>query len=171
MPVLKLHFPKELVDPENFEDLLLEVNKEIPEEGNKFKSREDWMRSLLRNYAVASINSYQRWVATKYLPTTTRPIQVPELDLWEGDPEGLDDGNEGELVSLTIGELQYKYLKTATMWENTYQREIVKSVIEHKNVACLARFILLNSLLQVQAKVDEEKLKEEEQEILKEEKT
>ena len=163
MPVLKLHFPEELVSPESFEDLLLQVNKDP---GANFKSRDEWMRTLLRNYTVASINGLRRWETTRYITTQTGQIHVPTLKFWEGDVEGLDDGEEGGLITIPIGKLQYEYLQTVTKWENSYQKEIVKSGIEHRSVAALARFILLNSLLQAQVQVDEEKLKEEEREVL-----
>jgi len=166
MPVLKLHFPEDLASTENVEDLLLQVNKDP---AANFKSRDEWMRTLLRNYVVASINSLRRWETTRYLPTLTGQTHVPTLKFWEGDVEALDDGEEGMLLSITIGKLQYDYLKTCVAWENTYQREILKSSMEHKSVAALARNTILNALLQAQAKVDEEKLKEEEREILKEE--
>lgn len=166
MPVLKLHFPEELVSQENFEDIFLQVNKDP---GANFKSRDEWMRTILRNYTVASINSLRRWETTRYIATLTGQVHVPTLKFWEGDVEGLDSGEEGSLVGITIGKLQYEYLQTATRWENTYQKEILKSSVEHKSVAALARFVLLNALLQAQAKVDEEKLKEEEREILAEE--
>lgn len=163
MPLLKLHFPEELVSSETFEDLLLHINKDP---AANFKSRDEWMRTLLRNYTIASINGLRRWETTRYITTTTGRIHVPTLELWEGDVEGLDDGEEGALVNIPIGKLQYEYLQTVTTWENSYQKEIVKSGIEHRSVAALARFILLNSLLQAQSKVDEERLKEEEREIL-----
>lgn len=151
---------------ENVEDLLLQINKD-PEAN--FKSRDEWMRTLLRNYTVASINSLRRWETTRYITTLKGQVHLPTLKLWEGDVEGLDDGEEGALVGITIGKLQYDLLQTVTRWENTYQREIVKSDIEHGCVAALARSIILTSLFQAQAKVDEERLKEEEREILKEE--
>lgn len=165
MPVLKLHFPEDLASTENVEDLLLQVNKDP---AANFKSRDEWMRTLLRNYAVASMNSLRRWETTRYLITLTGQAHVPTLKFWEGDVEALDDGEEGMLLSITIGKLQYDYLKTCVAWENTYQREILKSNVEYKDVAALARNTILNALLQAQAQVDEERLKEEEREILKE---
>lgn len=170
MPVLKLHFPEELVNKENMEDLLLEVNRDIQEEAKKFKSRASWMTMLLRNYALASVNSLRRWETTRYLPTKEgQPIYVPDLAFWVGDVEGLDDGAKGTEVELHIGKLQYTYLGKACVWENTYQREVLKSVVEHRTVAALARSIILNALLFAQSKIDEERLKAEEEEILKEE--
>ena len=166
MPLLKLHFPEELVGTENFEDVLLQVNKDP---AANFTSRDEWMRALLRNYTVTSMNSLRRWETTRYIPSQTGQIHVPTLDFWEGDVEDLDDGEAGSPVFIPIGNLQHDYLKTCVAWENTYQREILKSGVEHKSVAALARYILLNALLQAQAQVDEEKLKEEEREILKEE--
>jgi len=163
MPVLKLHFPEELVSAENFEDVLLQVNKDPAAD---FKNRDEWMRALLRNYTVTSMNSLRRWETTRYIPSLAGQMHVPTLDFWEGDVEGLDDGEEGSQVFIPIGNLQHGYLKTCVVWENTYQREILKSGVEHKSVAGLARYILLSSLLQAQAQVDEEKLKEEEREIL-----
>ena len=163
MPLLKLHFPEDLVNPESFEDILLQINKEP---AASFKSRDEWMRTLVRNYTVASINGLRRWETTRYVSTLAGRIHVPTLKFWEGDVEDLDDGEEGGLITIPIGKLQYEYLQTVTKWENSYQKEIVKSGIEHRSVAALARYILLNSLLQAQAKVDEEKLKEEEREVL-----
>jgi len=165
MPLLKLHFPEELVSTENFEDVLIQVNKDPAAD---FKSRDEWMRALLRNYTVTSMNSLRRWETTRYIPSQTGQMHVPTLDFWKGDVENLEDGEEGGLITIPIGALQYGYLKTCVAWENTYQREILKSGVEHKSVAGLARYILLNALLQVQAKVDEGKLKEEEREILEE---
>lgn len=164
MPVLKLHFPEVLASTENVEDILLQVNKDP---AANFKSRDEWMRALIRNYVVASMNSLRRWETTRYLPTLTGQTHVPTLKFWEGDVEALDDGEEGMLISITIGKLQYDYLKTCVAWENTYQREVIKSNVEYKDVAALAHTTILNALLQIQAKVDEERLKEEEREILK----
>jgi len=163
MPVLKLHFPEELIGTENFEDILLQVNKDPSAD---FKSRDEWMRTLLRNYTVTSMNSLRRWETTRYIPSQSGQMHVPTLDFWEGDVENLEDVEEGALVSIPIGNLQYGYLKTCVKWENTYQREILKSSVEHRSVADLARYILLNALLQVRALVDDEKLKEEEREVL-----
>lgn len=168
MPVLKLHFPREYVDKESFEDILLQINKQMGDQG-KFKRRDDWMRSLLRNYAVNSISSLNRWETTKLIPTAAGgAISLPNLNLWKGDVDGLEDGAEGESVNLLVGKLQYEYFKRVVAWENTYQREIQKSDIEHKNVAALARFVILHAMLAVQAKVDEERLLEEEK-VLQEE--
>lgn len=169
MPLLKLHFPEEIVNPENFEDVLLQINKTIPDSSLKFKSREAWMRALLREYAVASMTSFRGWETTRYISTQKGPLHIPELDFWEGDVESLDDEEEGAPVFITIGKLQHGFLKTAVKWENTYQKEILKSGIEHKSVAALSRHIILTALLQAQAKVDEETMKEEEREILEEE--
>jgi len=167
MPVLKLHIPEDLISSENIEDLLLQINKDPKAD---FKSRDELMRALIRNYTLSSLNSLRRWETTRYIPSLTgQPIHVPTLDFWEGDVEGLEDGEEGGLISIPIGTLQYGYLKTVVKWENTYQREILKSNMEHKSVAALARHVILDTLLQAQIKVDEEKMKEEEREILEEE--
>jgi len=168
MPVLTLHFPKELMDEEFLEDLLLHVNKKAEDQA-RFKRRDDWMRAVLRGYLVNSLDSLSRWKATKILPTVTGGmISVPILTFWEGDPDGLDDGAEGERVNLLVGNLQYTLFKKAVAWENTYQREILKSVVEHKNVAALARFIIINAMLTVQTKIDEERLLEEEKALQEE---
>lgn len=150
------------MDRESFEDFLLQVNKQAGGQIN-FKNLNDWMKSLLRNYAINSITSLNRWETTKLIPTAAGgAISVPDLKFWKGDADGLEDGAEGEQVNLMVGKLQYEYLKRAVAWENTYQHEILKSEIEHKNVAALARFIILHAMLAVQAKIDEERLLEEE---------
>lgn len=165
---MKLHFPREYVDKESFEDFLIQVNKQSGGQGN-FRNLDDWMRSLLRNYALNSVSSLNRWETTKLIPTATGgAIRVPELTFWKGDAEGLEDGAEGEPVNLMVGKLQYEYLKRAVAWENTYQKEIQKSEIEHRNVAALARFVILHAMLAVQVKVEEEKLIEEEKALQKE---
>ena len=173
MPTLKLHLPEELLTKENKEDLLTFINKNIREEGKKFKDFSSFLRGIIRGFAVGSRQTFTQWKSTGRIILPDGKFLVnPDLKLWQGDGvEELDDGLLGKLYPLTIGGLQYKYLQKAVAWENTYQREVLKSGVEHKNVAVLTQTLVLQQLLELQAQIDEEKLKLEEEEILKEEKT
>ena len=170
MPTLKLHLPEELLTEENKEDLLTFINKNIPEQEKKFKDFSSYLRSIIRGFAVGSRQTFTQWKSTWriILPDQTMTV-IPNLKLWQGDGvEGLDDGLKGKLYPLTIGGLQYKYLQNAVAWENTYQREVLKSGIEHKNVAVLTQTLVLQQLLMLQGRIEEEKLRLEEEELLKE---
>lgn len=170
MPTLKLHFPKEFLTSENKEDLLTFINKEIPEKSNQFKDFTSWMRGVLRGYAAGSMQSLRHWrsTGTVVIPPN-QMFKRPDLKMWQGDGIGvLDDGLEGEVYPLTIGSLQFEYLEKAVVWENTYQREVLESEIEHKNVGALAQNLILTQLLQAQRMIDEEKLRLEEEKLAEE---
>ena len=170
MPTLKLHLPEELLTEENKEDLLTFINKTIPEQDKRFKDFSSYLRGIIRGFAVGSRQTFTQWKSTGriILPDQTMMVN-PDLKLWQGDGvEGLDDGMLGKVYPLTIGGLQYEYLKKAVAWENTYQREVLKSGIEHKNVAELSQTLVLQQLLMLQAQIEEEKLKLEEEALLKE---
>lgn len=170
MPTLKLHLPEELLTTENKEDLLTFINKNIGEEGKKFKDFSSYLRGIIRGYAVGSRQTFTQWKSTGRIMLPGNQMLVnPDLKLWQGaGVGGLDDGLEGKPFPLTIGGLQYEYLKNAVAWENTYQREVLKSGVEHKNVAVLTQSLVLQQLLELQAKIDDEKLKLEEEELMKE---
>jgi hypothetical protein len=163
MPVLKLHFPSEMVDHENFEDVLTFTNKNIQGDGDTFKSRTSWMRNVLRTYAILSNNNRRRWESNKTMVIEGKSKKMPDLKIWKGSTSGdLEDGFDGELIGLNIGDLQYKYLQRAVEWENTFQTEINRSDRVFANVAELSQNIILNQLLTVWSQVDEEKMRLEE---------
>lgn len=165
MPVLKLHFPEDLVSRENFEDILINVNKNR-EKKDQFKNRKTWMRDVLRNYSVASDANYRRWKSTKTINTGAGTRHLPDLKLWEGDDlDELDDGFEGTLFELEVGKLQFKYLIKSVVWENTWQREIIRSGIELSNVAQLCQSRILEAIIQLNQVILMERMKEEEADI------
>jgi len=169
MPTLILHLPEELVNEESFEDILMQINRDVGGPP-KFKSRAEYLAAALRAYAIGSITSLREWEARRYVKTPTgQMVSAPELTFWQGNPDGTNDDAEGVEVKVPIGKLQYDYLRRAVAWENTYQREIAKTELSFKNVAELARFVLVSSLLEVQAKLDEQRMIEEEREAQKEE--
>jgi len=171
MPTLILHLPEELVDPENFEDLLMLVNRDIGE-AQRFKTRAEYLSAVLRGYTVSSMTTLRDWETNRHVRTPAgQTIRVPELVFWQGNPDGTNDGQEGAEIKVPIGKLQHDYLRRTVAWENTYQREIAKTEIEFKNVAALARFVLVSALLQAQAKLDEQRMIEEEREAKEEEPT
>jgi|GEM_PF-4965237 len=167
MPTLKLHFPEEFLTEENKEDLLVFVNKEIPEKDRQFKDFTAWMRGILRQYAAGSMQSFRHWKSTGTIRIP--PVQMltkPDLKLWKGDGiKERDDGMQGKPYPLVIGGLQLKYLTKAVVWENTYQLKVIESGLEHKNVAALAHYLIMTAILQAQRAVDEEKLRLEEEEL------
>jgi len=167
MPTLKLHLPEELLTEENKEDLLQFVNKEISEKDKQFKDLTSWMRAVLRDYAAGAMQTFRHWKSTGTVGTPDRKtITLAKDRLWQGDGiDVLEDGLEGKEYPLTIGGLQYEYLKTAVAWENTYQREVFKSELEHKNVARLAQYLITSTLLQLQRGIDEEKMSVEEEKL------
>ena len=170
MPTLKLHLPEELLTEENKEDLLQFINKEITEKEKQFKDLASWIRAVLRDYAVGATQSYRQWKSTGNVGTPDRKvIKLDKAMLWQGDGiEELEDGADGKPFPVTIGGLQFEYLKQAVAWENTYQRVVFKSGLEHKNIAALARHLILASILQLQREIDEEKLKLEDESLQKE---
>jgi len=171
MPTLILHLPGDLVEKENFEDILMQVNRDVGDP-QKFKSRADYLSAVLRTYAITSLTSLRDWESNRVVRSPQgKMIRVPELKFWEGNPDGTNDGQEGAEVKVPVGKLQYDYLRRAVAWENTYQREIAKTEFEFKNVAELSRFVLISALLQAQAKLDEQRMIEEEREAQAEEPT
>ncbi len=174
MTVLKLHFPTEIINVEGFEDILAFINKNLGIE-NQFNNRSSWMRHIIRTYAILSNSNRRRWESNGVITVDGKPAKRPDIKLWIPDPNisgsigDLDDGFNGELIELNIGDLQYSYLKRAVEWENTYLREIVKSNRIYHNVATLAQNIVLNRLLALWSQVDEERMKLEELEFRDEE--
>jgi hypothetical protein len=167
MPTLKLHLPEELLTDENKEDLLAFINKNIEEKDKQFKDLTSWIRALLRDYATGAMQTYRQWKSTGTVGTPDRKtVSLSSIKLWQGDGvDVLEDGLEGKEYPLTIGGLQYDYLKNAVAWENTYQREVLKSELEHKNVARLAQYLVVSSLLQLQRVIDTEKMSIEEEKL------
>ena len=159
-----------MVDNEGFEDVLTFINKNRDDE-NQFTSRSAWMRHIVRTYAILSNNNRRRWESNGTLIVDGRVTKKPDLKLWIPTPHvpgtvgDLDDGLSGELVGLSIGDLQYSYLKRAVVWENTFQKEISRTSTIYHNVAILAQNIVLNQLLVLWSQVDEEKMNLEESKL------
>ena len=164
--ILRLHFPEEIINPENVEDILTLINEGVEPKTDKHKSIISWMRSVLRNYALAMKSHRERWISTKELTIDGKRKSYPELNLWEGENiDKLDDDKGGVLVKLPVGNLQYSWLKLGVIWENTIQQEVNKTDILYNNVAELAYRIIFNALMVIQTRIDSEKLKLEEEEF------
>ena len=168
MPVLKLHFPDDLIDRESFDDLLTYANEGITEKGKQFKNRMQYLRQILRDYTTATDAGLRRWEVNKVLNIQGKSVSRPDLKLWSGPDTSKLEGGEGVLLTLNIGKLQLKYLERALIWENTFQDRILSSNIIHINVAELAHFVLTNAILDLQRRVLDEQLKLEEAELLAE---
>jgi hypothetical protein len=160
-----------MVEHDKFEDVLAFLNKNIQEPENQFKSRSSWMRHILRTYAILSDNNRRRWENNKTIPMGDRNVSMPDLKIWTptadipGTIGDTEDGLDGELVGLPIGDLQYEYLKRAVEWENTLQIEVLKTGSIRPNVAILAQSIIFNQLLPLWAQVTEQKMRLEEAEL------
>ena len=167
MPILKLHFPLEMVNFEVFEDILGVVNKPIRNEADQFKSRTAWMRGTLRKLAAAYNRSRRQWQSTQSLMLgdgTRKTVAVLPFEAI-ADLECDDDGLEGELIGLPIGELQFKYLVLATQWENALNKYLGGEAPQFPSVALFCRHLLLSQLLNVGVIIDEEKMKLEDADL------
>ncbi|MCW3989522.1 MAG: hypothetical protein NWE88_05545 [Candidatus Bathyarchaeota archaeon] len=168
MPVLKLHLESELIDRENFDDLLTFANEAIQDKTKQFKNRAQYLRQILRDYTTATNAGFRRWEVNGVINIRGRSEKHPDLKLWSGPNISELEGGEGVLFTLNIGKLQVKYLERALIWENTFQSRILGSNIIHKNVAELAHFVLTNAILDLQRRVLDEQLRLEEEELLAE---
>lgn len=166
MPKLKLHFEADLISRENFEDLLTFANEAIEDKTKRFKHRAQYLRQTLRDYITATNTGYRRWEANGILNVRGVTENRPNLKLWSGPDSSALEGGKGELFTLEIGILQFKYLERSLVWENTYQSQVLNSNILHKNVAELANFVLINAILMLQARVLDEQMRLEEEELL-----
>ena len=167
MVVLKLHFPEEMVNFEAFDDVLGVLNRGIKDEADQFKSRTAWMRGVLRRTATGYNQSRRMWESTREvsLADGTR-IRVPSLPFESATKlEGDDDGCEGELIGLPIGDLQFKYLVGATQWENAMIEHLGLPRPKHTDTAAFCRNILLLQLLGIWSIIDDEQMKLEESEL------
>lgn len=156
-----------MVNFEAFEDILGVVNKNIRNEADQFKSRTAWMRGTLRKMAAAYNRSRRHWQSTQEVilgDGTRKKVAVLPFEAIE-DLECDDDGFEGELIGLPIGELQFKYLVQATQWENALNKYLGGETTLFPSVAGLSRHLLLGQLLSVGAIIDEEKMKLEDADL------
>jgi len=168
MPELILHLPEELISEENQEDLLTFINKEIKEEGDKFKTFEDWIRRVLRSVAVNGRTATKRWKSTKTAIVGGQSKKYPDLVLKDKkEQDVLEDEEEGTLLTIKIGAIQYTWLIQALVWENSMQKQIFETKTSYANVAEFTRKVLIDNLLILQTQLDIEMLDLEEEELLK----
>jgi len=171
MPELRLHFQESLISKENIEDMLTIMNKDVKDNSDKFTSRNKWFRSILRNYALVSKNSRERYESTKKLTIRDKTIKVEKLEPWEGTgADILVDSFDGYEIILPIGKLQMKWLSKGFVWENTIKKYLEEVENEtdinyYSSLADLCRDLILTSLLRMQTRVDLEKLKDEEEDL------
>jgi hypothetical protein len=168
IPTLILHFPEELVNKDNSEDLLTQINKDIKEESDKFKSINSWIRAILRNYSLVSKQSRDKWRASKTVAINGKTERDVSLTFWDGAiKDHLESTFSGTPFSIQIGSLQLDWLIDALVWENTLQKKFIDAdkVRITESVSNSCRETVLSALLSVQIIVDNEKLKREEDEI------
>ena len=166
MPTIIMHFPSEFVSGENVEDLLIQINKGIEKEADKYKSINAWMRAILRNYSLVAKQSRDNWKITGNVAIGGKQEKFEKPKFWDGATmKSLEDKYDGIAVSIPIGELQAKWLIDALVWENTLQIKFApegrKPRLE-ESVADLCRQQVLGVLMSAQVMVDMEKLKQEE---------
>ena len=161
-----MHFPREFISGDNVEDLLIQINKGIEKEADKYKSINAWMRSILRNYSLMSKQSKDSWKATGSVVVSGKREEFKKPQFWDGAKmDSLEDKYEGDAIAIPIGELQSKWLLDALIWENTLQLKFTPANLKprlEESVADLCRQQILGILMNAQVMVDMEKLKQEE---------
>lgn len=168
MPQISLSFKKEVSD--YFEDVLSELNKGKTE--GKYVDIQSFMREVLRNYVSAAWSNYLSWVETKTI--NNRPIE--NLNIVEiKDFEVMEEPTvEGETkVVLVIGKTMKTRLLDVFPFESAWQIEAVKGYPitpkKYKNIADLAKFIIMGQIMPTIQKIEIATLLDEEKLILKEE--